>query len=274
MMEFEVIMAVLFLGAGLGLAGAKGIAVWLKSSATAKAVAEGRKELMVGEQPPELPAPGEVPKEGFRMGAIHGQPPYRHTEGEPAESEPDPYGQLDAEEKFRRFVIAVNELRDTISDDDLRSMAEKLDRDLLIEAIECDNLDSPNEKAAVLAFTLRDDMEDADAIADMITGSENPEVCISALRCLKDRPPKEDVAIAAVFTCAYEECPWGINWEGGDDEGDGDNDDDDEGECGGQGSFEQQVQFEKEAVKLAKYILDDWKKNHPDRLRDYVLNRR
>ncbi len=264
-MDYEIGMAIFVMGLGFGVAGLRGLMLLLRKTQSSDESVQETQELMVGEQPPELPA----------AGTIHGQPPYRHTEGGEDEDRPDPFIELDSEDRFRRFAIAVNELGETIPASELERMAGLLEREKLLDVLEHDNIDTFREKAAVFAFRIRNDPDDMDAVADLIMTSDMPEVTVSALRCLERRAPVGSAIIAAVFSCIQQECPWGINYEGEDDDNRyaEDCDEDDDYEPPSDFEFKEQVDFEKRAVSMARAIMEEWKADHPQQLRDFVLNR-
>jgi hypothetical protein len=285
-MDFELIMAALLFGAMFGAAGYRGLMIALAQMRPEKPDDSQTKQLMVGEKHPALPAPSDMPTGGIEH-------PYRSpADNEEAERMPDPFMTLSPGERFRRFVIAVNDLGEAVPAGDLETMASGLDIETLLDAVECEYLDTPREKAAVLAFNIRADPRDEHKLANLIFETDYPEICISAMRCLKGREPVNNHTISAITVCAYGECDWGEKSGDGADEAGrkrrirGEEEekstgksavDSEHGDMSVSSSKSRKPtvdSFSERAIAMAKDLLREWKEAYPARMRDFVLNRK
>lgn len=291
-MDIE-LLGILLLGAAMiGAAGHKGLLRLFDFVQEKAQDAEKTKRLMVGENRPKLLAPGDVTKDGFRIGTVHGQPPYRHMVGGTTEKEPVSFLSLGADERFRRFTFAVNELED-LPEEQIAAMADTLELETLMDVISNDDFDSPRECAAIRAFALRDSEADIIALATLIEEGDDENACYTALECVKKKGPVTDQLISAVITCVDGECRWNVETTEEEDDEYVELVVEDGGEvveveadilvstnegCAAVVRSErptgEQVDNKVAVIELAKSILQTWKEEHSQRLCDFVLNRK
>ncbi|MEA3249490.1 MAG: hypothetical protein U9Q03_03970 [Patescibacteria group bacterium] len=161
--------------------------------------------LLVGEQTPKLTA-GTPPTDRVG-GRRHGAPPYRDGEVK-EEGERDEFSELEPYERIRRFAMGLIELREQWSDDEIEAMADVLQLESLITTLVAWSKDGGNINPIITAFHHRTHDEDTSALVRLMDESDEPVVCIAALKCIEARGPETDAVISTVYRCINEIHEW------------------------------------------------------------------
>ncbi len=168
--------------------------------------------------------------------------PYRKS-GEIDSEDADNNDQLEAQERFRRYVYVYSRLKGSTDKEEFRRLAEALDLFQLSETMEDAEPNSPRSLAVIHAFSLRRNPEDIPELLALLFESEWMHVPEAVLYALRNREPLSEEIISAVFDIVYTEL-----------------EEDDEDDY-------------KHLHLLAEDILEEWEEKDPEAIKRFVFLR-